>query len=198
MPEERPEERAAMAVREPVRRKLTYDDYVLIPEDGLRHEILDGEHYVSPAPTLFHQSISGALHARLWLFVRQQGLGRVFSAPLDVLFSEHDVAQPDLVFIAKERAGIMAVPNVQGAPDLVVEILSPSTRRRDEGLKRSIYERFGVREYWLVDPERRVVQVFRHNGSRFDSGPELSAAEDGVLATPLLPGLEIRVSEIFE
>jgi Uma2 family endonuclease len=187
-----------MAVREPIRRKLTYDDYVLIPEDGLRHEILDGEHYVSPAPTPFHQSISGELHARLWLFVREHGLGRVYFAPLDVLFSEHNVAQPDLVFISREREGILAEPNVQGAPDLVVEILSPSTRRRDEGLKRSIYERFGVREYWLVNPERRVVQVFRHDGSRFDSLPELSAAADDVLTTPLLPGLEIRVIEIFE
>jgi Uma2 family endonuclease len=182
-----------MAVREPVRRKLTYDDYVLIPEDGLRHEILDGEHYVSPAPTLGHQLASSALHRMLSPFVHENRLGWIIAAPLDVLFSEHDVAQPDLVFISKERAGIMMGPNIQGAPDLVVEILSPSTRRRDEGLKLPIYERFGVRECWLVDLERRVVRVFRSG-----SAAELSAEADDVLTTPLLPGLEIRVIEIFE
>ncbi|HKH43915.1 MAG TPA: Uma2 family endonuclease [Thermoanaerobaculia bacterium] len=187
-----------MAVREPARRKLTYDDYVLIPEDGQRHEILDGEHYVSPAPTPHHQGVSGALYARLWLFARQHDLGRVYSAPLDILFSIHDVAQPDLVFISNERARIIGDKNVQGTPDLVVEILSPSTRRRDEGIKRDLYERSGVREYWLIDPERQEVRVFRRDSSGFKPAAELSATAGDVLSTPLLPGLEIRVLEIFE
>jgi Uma2 family endonuclease len=187
-----------MAVREPVRRKLTYDDYVLIPEDGQRHEILDGEHSVSPAPTPFHQAVSGALYARLWLFARQHGLGRVYAAPLDVLFSVHDIAQPDLVFISSERARIIGDKNVQGAPDLVVEVLSPSTRWKDEDFKLGLYERSGVREYWLVDPERREVRIFRRTGTGLDLAAELSAASNESLSTPLLPGLEIRVREIFE
>ncbi|HKH43914.1 MAG TPA: Uma2 family endonuclease [Thermoanaerobaculia bacterium] len=187
-----------MAVREPARRKLTYDDYVLIPEDGQRHEILDGEHTVSPAPTLWHQLVLSALHRLLSPFIHEKRLGWVVAAPVDVLFSEHDVAQPDLVFISKERAGIMAGANVQGTPDLVVEILSPSTRRRDEGLKRDLYERSGVREYWLIDPERQEVRVFRRGGSGFKPAAELSASSGDVLSTPLLPGLEIRVREIFE
>lgn len=187
-----------MAVREPVRRKLTYDDYVLIPEDGQRHEILDGEHYVTPAPTLGHQDAAGALCSILRPFVRRHRLGRMFIAPVDVVFSKNDVAQPDLVFISNERAGILTKPNIQGAPDLVVEILSPSTRRKDEDVKGPLYEHFGVREYWMVDPEVRRVSVFRHNGSGFDPAVELSAEDGDVLATPLLPGLEIRVGEIFE
>ena len=187
-----------MAVREPSRRKLTYDDYVLIPEDSQRHEILDGEHYVTPAPTLEHQEAAGALYASLRAFVRKHRLGRVFVAPLDVLFSVNDVAQPDVVFVSNERAGILRKPNIQGAPDLVIEILSPSTRRRDEDIKRPMYEHFGVLEYWMVDPEARRVSVFRHNGSGFDPALEFSTEAGDVLTTPLLPGLEIRVGEIFE
>jgi Uma2 family endonuclease len=187
-----------MAVREPIRRKLTYDDYVLIPEDGQRHEILDGDHSVSPAPTPSHQAVSGALYARLWLFARQHGLGRVYAAPLDVLFSVHDIAQPDLVFISSERARIIGDKNVQGAPDLVVEVLSPSTRWNDEDFKLGLYERSGVREYWLVDPDRREVRIFRRAGAGFDLAAELSAASDESLSTTLLPGLEIPVREIFE
>jgi Uma2 family endonuclease len=133
----------------------------------------------------------------LGVFIRQHRLGRLSTAPLDVLFSEHDIAQPDLVFISNERTRIIGNKNIQGAPDLVVEVLSPSTRRRDEGIKLDVCERFGVREYWLVDVERQMVRVFRRNGSGFGPAVELSAAGD-VLTTPLLPGLEIRVGEIFE
>ena len=187
-----------MAVREPARRKLTYDDYVLLPEDGQRHEILDGEHFVTPAPTTWHQKTLSALHLLVGAFVRQHCLGQVLFAPVDVLFSEHDITQPDLVFVSNERAGILTKPNIQGAPDLVVEILSPSTRRRDEEIKGALYEHFGVREYWMIDPDLRSVSVFRHDGSGFGLAVELSAEDGDVLTTPLLPGLEIRVGEIFE
>jgi Uma2 family endonuclease len=187
-----------MASGEPVRRKLTYDDYVLIPEDGQRHEILGGEHYVTPVPMLKHQEAVGALGISLHAFAREHRLGRVFIVPVDVVFSEHDVAQPDLVFISNARAGTLTKPNVQGAPDLVVEILSPLTRRKDEDLKGPLYEHFGVREYWMVDPDSRTVSVFRHNGLGFDPAVELSAEAGDMLTTPLLPGLEIRVGEIFE
>jgi Uma2 family endonuclease len=179
-------------------RKLTSDDYVLIPEDGQRHEILDGEHYVSPAPLTRHQRISSKLHLRLGSFVETHRLGWVLYAPTDVVLSLHDVAQPDLFFIFNERLGIVTEANVQGAPDLVVEILSEKTRRQDEGLKREIYERYGVREYWTLDPDRNSARVFRRIGNRLRLVAELSAAAGDVLTTPLLPGLEIRLTEIFE
>jgi Uma2 family endonuclease len=186
-----------MAIRDTVRRKLTYEDYLLFPEDGKRHEILDGEHYVMPAPSFDHQGACGSLHLTLGPFVRAHRLGFVRFAPLDVRLSEHDVVQPDLLFISNERAGIVQGAKVQGAPDLVVEILSDSSRRMDETLKRDVYERFGVLEYWLIDPQRQTLRVFRRSGAGFLAPRGFSAAAGDVLTTPLLPGLEISVREIF-
>jgi Uma2 family endonuclease len=187
-----------MAVRDTVRRKLTYEDYLLFPEDGKRHEVIDGEHYVTSAPSYEHQGVSANLHLALGPFVREHRLGSVRYAPLEVLLSEHDIVQPDLLFISNARAGIVTKANVQGAPDLVIEILSDSTRRRDETLKRDRYERFGVLEYWIFDPQRRTARVFRRSGAGFLPAQELSAAAGDVLTTPLLPGLEIPLREIFE
>jgi Uma2 family endonuclease len=187
-----------MAVRDTARRKLTYEDYVLLPEDLLRHEILDGEHYVTPSPMKVHQSSSGHLFARLYLFVTEHELGTVLYAPFDVLLSPHDIVQPDLLFVSNERAAILTEANAQGAPDMVVEVLSNSTRRRDETLKRDRYERFGVLEYWLVDPLRRTVRILRRSGVGFAAPQELSAAAGDILTTALLPGFEIRVAKIFE
>ncbi|HZF12237.1 MAG TPA: Uma2 family endonuclease [Thermoanaerobaculia bacterium] len=187
-----------MAIRDTVRRKLTYEDYVLFPEDGQRHEILDGEHYVMPAPSLDHQGFSLNLSSKMGPFVREHRLGLLRYAPTDVLLSEYDIVQPDLLFVSNDRAHILTKANVQGAPDLVVEILSDSTRRRDETLKRHLYERFGVLEYWLVDPDSKTVRVYHRLGARFLAPQEFSAAAGDLLTTPRLPGFEIRVSEIFE
>ncbi len=187
-----------MAVRDTTRRKLTYEDYVLIQDDGLRHEILDGEHYVSPAPRKRHQLASSNLHITLGYFIRGRRLGQIYAAPFDVLFSGYDIAQPDLLFISNERLSLLNEDNFKGAPDLVIEILSDSTRRTDEGIKRRIYERSGVIEYWLVDPKDRTLRVLRRAGDGFGPAEALSADRGDVLTTPLLPGLEIRVGEIFE
>lgn len=186
-----------MAIRETARHKLTYEDYLLFPDDGNRHEILDGEHYVSPAPKPKHQRISIRMGSRLHLFVDDHHLGEVFAAPLDVLLSEHDIAQPDLLFISNERAAVLTENNVQGAPDLAIEILSTSTRWRDENLKLQRYQELGVREYWIVDPFLERVKVFRRNGGRFELAEELSVQAGDVLTTPLLPGLRLPLIEIF-
>jgi Uma2 family endonuclease len=186
-----------MAIQDAIRRKLTYEDYVLFPEDGQRHEILDGEHYVTPAPFTRHQRVLFALGRRLGNFLEDHPLGEVLPAPTDVLLSLHDVAQPDLLFISNERAVIVTEKNVQGAPDLVIEILSDSTRRRDEGIKRERYERLGVREYWLVDPIRATVQILRLDGEHLRPAAHLTAAAGDVLTSLLLPGLEIQLSKIF-
>lgn len=184
-----------MAVRDTAHRKLTYEDYELIPEDGQRHEILDGEHYVSPAPSVQHQRISMRLSSRLHLFVEENGLGEVLAAPTDVLLSRHDILQPDILFVFRERAAILTQRHVQGAPDLVVEILSVSNRQLDERLKLARYELFGVREYWIVDPLVKRVHVFLPSGNRFHRTAELSAQD--ILTTPLLPGFEISLSDLF-
>lgn len=177
--------------------RLTYEDFLQIPEDGRRHEILDGEHYVSAAPYLKHQSVSMQLAVALGLFIRANRLGRLWTAPVDVLLSPHDIVEPDLVFVSQERLGILTERNIQGAPDLIIEILSRSTRRIDLGLKREIYERSGVQEYWLVDPDRETVTVHRLENGHYRTAAELTASDDSRLTTPLLPGLELRVVDLF-
>ncbi len=139
--------------------RLTYDDFVLFPDDGKRHELIDGAHVVTPSPNTKHQAVAGNLHGLIWTYLRQRPVGRVFAAPLDVVFSEFDVVEPDLLFVSKARqADVLTAAHVLGAPDLVVEIGSPSTRRRDETVKRRLYQRFGVSEYWVVDPELAVIR----------------------------------------
>jgi len=184
-----------MAIRDTARRKLTYEDYLLFPDDGLRHEILDGEHFVTNAPSRWHQKAVANLIYLFMDFLRRNPLGEIYAAPFEVLFSLHNVALPDLIFVSNERAGILTDKNVQGTPDLIIEILSPSTRRADEVVKHGIYERFGVREYWIVDVRLQAVRVFREAGESFD--PALSFCAGDVLTTPVLPGLEIPVRQIF-
>ena len=178
--------------------KLTYEDYILFPEDGRRHEIIDGEHYVTAAPFIRHQRVSWRLGGYFFKFLEEHPLGEFFQAPVDVLLSPHDIVQPDLLFVSTERAHILKKRYVRGAPDLVVEILSESTRRLDQALKLRRYERFGVRECWLVDPDRNTVTVYRLRDGVFVRVTDLSAAAGDVLTTPILPGLEIRLAVLFD
>ena len=177
--------------------KLTYDDFVLFPDDGKRHELIDGEHYVTPSPNLKHQAISRNMVASIWSYLRQHPVGRVYTAPLDVVFSHFDVVEPDLLFVAESRREVLTAANVQGSPDLVVEIGSPGTRRRDEKLKHQLYERFGVSEYWVVDPDIDVVRVYRLSDGTYVRVEELSLDRDDVLTTPLFPGFELPLGVVF-
>jgi Uma2 family endonuclease len=178
-------------------RPMTYDDLLALPDDGLRHELIDGVHYVTASPNTKHQSVSLKLTLALGNFVERTRCGRLFSAPYDAVFSPINVVVPDLLFISRERLHLITAANLQGAPDLVIEILSPSTRARDERLKRELYERMGVREYWLVDPFYDTVRVYRHDGAVLNLVAELSADAGDVLTTPLLPGLEIPLADAF-
>jgi Uma2 family endonuclease len=180
--------------------RLTYEDLLLLyADDGRRHEIIDGEHYVTPSPTTRHQVLVGRLHFEVELFLREHpGMGRVFLAPLDVLFSKWDVVEPDLLFVAQDQDDIVTTKNVQGPPALVVEVLSPGTRRTDEQVKRRLFARGGVREYWLVDPKLDLVKVFRRqDDGGFPRIAELTRESHDVLTTPLLPGLTIQLDALF-
>jgi Uma2 family endonuclease len=177
--------------------KLSYDDLLLLPEDGKRHELIGGEHFVSPSPNVQHQRVLGRLYTWLSRHVEAHRLGEVFFAPLDVLFSRHDVVEPDLIFVSNERAEILTEANLQGAPDLLVEVLSPSSHRHDEVRKRALYDRAGVDEYWIVDPEAETVKVFRREGARYTRPLLLSRLDDDVLASPRLPGLEVSLAALF-
>ena len=179
------------------RTKLTYEDYVRFPDDRLRHEIIDGEHFVTPVPVTRHQRISRRLLYSLEDYLQKHPIGEVFHAPFDVLLSEFDIVEPDLIYLSKARAYFLTEKNLQGPPDLVVEILSPGTRRRDERLKRDLYERVGVREYWLVDPGRNVVTVQRRGKSGFKTPREHSASAGDTLRTSLLPKLRISLRTLF-
>ena len=179
--------------------KLTYEDYLKFPEDGERHEILDGEHYVSPPPPIVrHQDVLGNLYRALDAFVRPRRLGRVYFAPVAVLLSEHDVVEPDLLFLSAERSSRLTPKNIQGAPDLAVEVLSLTGRKRDEVIKLDRYEQAAVLEYWVVDPEAETVKIFRLEGGRYGRPQLLSLYDGDVLSTPLLPGLEIPLALVFE
>jgi Uma2 family endonuclease len=179
--------------------KLTYDDFLLFPDDGKRHELIDGEHYVTPSPNRRHQAIVGNLHGLIWNHLQRHPAGRVFAAPFDVLFSEFDVVEPDLLYISRERFdSITTLQHVRGAPDLVVEVGSPTTRKRDETTKRRLYERAGVQEYWIVDPESDTIKVYRRTASGFGRTAELALEHSDTLETPLLPGLELPLAKVFE
>ena len=175
--------------------KFTYQDYQHTPEDQ-HYELLDGELIMAPAPNLGHQQISVSLGARLYTFVQKQDLGKVFHAPCDVVLSNADVVQPDLLFVSHQRAHLLlGGANVLGAPDLVVEILSPSTAGRDRTLKRTLYAKHGVQEYWLVDPDARTVTVLRLDAGAF----EVAAlyGEGQTMTSPMLEGFAVELNEIF-
>ena len=176
--------------------KYTVKDYMSLPEsDEKRYELIDGELCMVPSPTPTHQDILGNLFEGLRHFVRRRDLGRVFVAPLDVVLSDTDVLQPDLLFVSRSREGIITDRNIQGPPDLVVEILSPGTSSRDRNIKRTRYAKFGVREYWLVDPENRTVEVLRASEPEFET---VRVYPVGTTTTStVLEGLKLDVTRVF-
>ena len=175
--------------------KFTYEDYQHTPDDK-RYELLDGELIMVPAPNLGHQRIGAKLGTRLYTFVEERSLGEVFFAPCDVVLSNTDVVQPDLLFVSNERAHLLlGGDNVRGAPDLVVEIFSPSTAERDRTPKRALYAKHGVKEYWLVDPDARTVTVLRLGEDAFEV--EAIYGEGQTMNSPTLTGFSVSVNEIF-
>ena len=178
--------------------KLTYDDFVLFPDDGKRHELIDGEHYVTAAPNTKHQRVSMDLTFLLRSWLEDHPVGHLFAAPYDIVLSQFDVVEPDLIYLSNERAAeIMTTLHLRGAPELVVEIGSPSTRQRDETIKRHLYARTGVSEYWFVDPELDIVRVYRRESEQFARPQELSREAGDTLTTPLLAGLSLPLDRIF-
>ncbi|MEZ5289356.1 MAG: Uma2 family endonuclease [Vicinamibacterales bacterium] len=178
--------------------RFTYDDYVQFPDDGKRHELIDGDHFVTASPNTKHQRVVRNLTVLIGSHLRTHPLGQVFAAPFDVVFSAFDVVEPDLLFVSAARqADILTSAHVRGAPDLVVEVGSPSTRQRDETIKRRLYERFGVAEYWVVDPEIDEVKVYRLADGQFVRVSLLGLEAGDTLRSPLFPGLDLSLSEIF-
>lgn len=146
---------------------LTYSDYEQFPDDGKRHELIGGVHYVSASPFTKHQRISRRTQFQLYEQIEIPGLGEVIDAPMDVLLSDIDVVQPDLLVVLKKNRGIITPKHVRGAPDLVVEITSPSTQARDLELKKNLYQSHGVPEYWVMRTEEDVVEKYLLEGAAY-------------------------------
>jgi len=180
----------------PVDTRLTYDDFCLLPEDGKRREIIEGELFVTPSPQTPHQRAATRLTIRLGEFVESHKLGEVFCAPFDVVFSEFDVVEPDLLYISNARAGVLTRKNVQGAPDLVVEVLSETTARVDRSIKLKLYGRFAVQEYWIIDPNGPSAEIYRRGEEGLDLVAKLSAAD--ALSSPMLPGFSLPLRNLTE
>jgi len=179
----------------PERVVLTYEDYLSLPDDRNRYEILEGDLEVTPAPSIAHQDAAGNLFVFLRAHVRRHRLGKVLIAPCDVLLSEVNVVQPDLLFVSRQRQDIVLESRVEGAPDLVVEVISPTTARRDREVKRSIYARYGVPNYWLVDPDQgQLVAYVLEDGSYRQP---VAASGDESFSAPPFADLAIPVSDIW-
>lgn len=148
--------------------KFTHQDYLGLPDDGKRYQIIEGELYVIPAPIPYHQMVSKNIERILYDFTKKQG-GRVLRAPCDVVLINTDVVQLDVFFIRQERLNIIKEKNIQGPPDLVVEILSSYSEKIDKISKTKLYARFGVKEYWIVNPEKKEVTVLRLKGEGYKS-----------------------------
>ena len=174
--------------------QYTYADY-LETTDDVRYELIEGELIMAAAPSIAHQRVSIGFISRMGPFIKGNALGELFAAPTDVYLSDTNVLEPDLLFVSAARAHIIGEANIQGAPDLVIEIASPSTEDRDRGVKQELYALFGVLEYWRTDPLIQTVEVLRLENGGFVSVGVYGRTD--TLTTPLLPGLVIDLNEIF-
>lgn len=172
----------------------TYQDYCNLPE-GSPYQLIGGELVLTPAPGTYHQVVSMKLELQMASFVLNHDLGLVLDAPIDVYLGETETYQPDLVFISRERMSIIEPARINGAPDLVVEILSPATAYYDLRKKYKTYEKCGVKEYWVVDPGEKSVQVFNLKEGKFTLDQE--AEGGGEISSRVIQGLRISLPSIF-
>ena len=175
---------------------LTYEDYLTFPDsDGIKKEIIEGELFMSPAPAIKHQLILKKISRIFDDFVIKKDLGIVLFAPCDVIFSDINIMQPDILFISKDNYRILTELNIKGAPDLLVEILSPSSIDTDRIYKKRIYERFGVKEYWIVDPDTETIEIWVLKNKMFQLTSK--ATKEQIITSQLLEGLQIDILVIF-
>ena len=175
---------------------LTYEDLLEMPDDRNRYEIIDGQLQVTPAPTPDHQAVVLNVGSALMRHAKNHKLGRVFIAPCDVFFSDFNVVEPDIFFVAASRQDLIESRLIRGAPNLVVEVLSPSTSRRDRQAKRQLYAQFGVDDYWLINPIARTMEIYVLENGAYELTEVLDST--GMLRPRSFPDLEIRVSEIWD
>ncbi len=177
-------------------RPLTVHDYYTLPEHGPQYQLIEGELYMAPAPNRFHQVISGNLEFILRKYIETHPIGKIYHAPFDVYLSDVNVYQPDILFLAKEHYALETKQGLRGAPDLIVEILSPKTSELDLGVKREVYTRCGVEELWIIDPDALRISLFRLQENA--ETPVKVVEPTGRWSTSLLPGLDIEAAAVFQ
>jgi Uma2 family endonuclease len=184
---------ASPTVRRPA--PFTYDDYRMLPEDGKRYELMEGELFVSPAPVPRHQTVSRRLQFALMEALEKPGLAQIFNAPIDLVLANTTAVQPDLVIVGAERTSIITHRALEGVPDVVVEILSPGSLDRDQHIKLKLYERFGIPEYWVVDPEYGSLVVHRCEEGSYGIRAHYDRAS--ILESPEFPVLRVPMLDVF-
>lgn len=185
----------ATAVLLPGVYRLTYNDWLELTHEHHLYELIDGELHISTTPSLKHQRICPEIQVELVNHARRHGEGEVFQAPTGVRLSDNDVVEPDLIMVMPNSSAVIGAQAIEGAPDLVVEVLTPGTAHRDLGRKRELYERAGVREYWIVDPESRSIEVL---GMRNGAYVQIGLHKTGdILSSRVLPLFEIEISDLF-
>ncbi len=183
-----------MAILE-THKKFSYQEYEKLPEGPPYYQIIEGELIMSPSAVPYHQKISRNIEFELISFIRVNDLGEVFDAPIDVCFSEEELFIPDILFISKERLNIIGEKRIEGSPDLVVEILSPSTAYYDLRHKKDTYEKFGVKEYWIVDPIEKSIEIYFLVDQKYDLHQIVK--KEGKIRSKLLTGFDVELSKVF-
>ena len=175
---------------------LTVEDYRLLPEGGPRYQLIEGDLFMAPAPNRYHQDISRNITLLLGKYLEKHPIGKLYTAPFDVYFDDINVHQPDLVFVSNKNKSILTYAGAEGAPDFLVEILSPKTAELDKKPKRRVFARSGVNELWIIDPEAKVVRVYflQKDAER----PAATYSEKDTFSSPHFPGLKISGAKIFK
>lgn len=184
-----------MALRRTETQPITYAEYCLLPDDGKQYQVIEGELFVSPAPRTTHQDIIIQLGALLHTYVRAHNLGKVYVAPTDVLLAPTTVVQPDILFIRRENMEIITELNVQGPPDLCIEVLSPGTESVDRERKMAVYARYGVQECWIINPIRQTVSIYVRDGNVFTL--KMEATGNDMVTSDVVSEFQTSVGSIF-
>ena len=174
----------------------TIDDYRSVPEGGPRYQLIEGQMIMAPAPNRLHQKISRNLQFLIMRYLDEHPIGAIYNAPFDVELNEFNVFQPDLVYVTAERASVFTDQGITGAPDLVVEVLSPKTSKYDLGPKREVYARSGVSELWVIDPDSRQLSVYYLHED--NQNPACAVSEEASWESPLFPDLRLSLRQVFE
>jgi Uma2 family endonuclease len=176
---------------------MTAEQFLAIESDGKRYELIDGHFITHTTPPIRHQSVLRDVLCALYDYCRKTQTARAFPGPLDVRLSDDSVVEPDILVVSIDRTSWIGNDHITGAPNIIIEVVSEDTRERDEHDKRKLYERYGVDEYWIVDPAIDTVKIYRRDGATFTRVAEITAETGGAITSPLLPGFSLDVDVVF-